>query len=186
MTKRITEFRVTWTADHAQYFPGHSTVFTEYTDCAVGCGETLREAFEDALESLAQQDLFLRETGYTTIHANRLIEQAMLAELTSQVKKPSDLDVDIVQAECPEQGEHYQQCLRSGDPTIECELDDCIHRDDDPDCAVCAGEWHFYVMVDVKVEGDAKCAICGEESYSSDRTAHKYGPTTHNFVTREN
>lgn len=54
-TKKPTEWRVMdHGADGASYFPGHGVAFTSYADCATGCGDTPKEAFEDALESLAQ------------------------------------------------------------------------------------------------------------------------------------
>jgi len=42
--------------DHAQYFRGCGTTFTEFQDVATGVGDTAAEALEDALESLAQCD----------------------------------------------------------------------------------------------------------------------------------
>ena len=38
------------------YFQGCGTSFTSYTDVATGIGETAAEAFEDACESLSQND----------------------------------------------------------------------------------------------------------------------------------
>jgi hypothetical protein len=40
--------------EHEQYFQGHGIAMTEYSDCATGCGNNSVEAFEDALDSLAQ------------------------------------------------------------------------------------------------------------------------------------
>lgn len=40
--------------DHAQYFPGVGTAYTDWDDVYTGIGETLREAIADALESAAQ------------------------------------------------------------------------------------------------------------------------------------
>ncbi len=53
----IKEFSVSFQADHEQYWQGHGIACTNYTHCATGCGETLRDAFEDALEDLSQQDI---------------------------------------------------------------------------------------------------------------------------------
>jgi len=39
--------------EHEQYFQGCGVSFTPYTDVATGIGSDAREAFEDALESLA-------------------------------------------------------------------------------------------------------------------------------------
>ena len=41
--------------DGAQYFPGASNVFTDWTGLAVGRGDNFAEAIEDAMEDLAQQ-----------------------------------------------------------------------------------------------------------------------------------
>lgn len=40
--------------DHAQYFQGCGTSFTEYTDVATGAGDNATEAYRDAVEQLAQ------------------------------------------------------------------------------------------------------------------------------------
>ena len=40
--------------DHAQYFNRGGVVFTDYTDFAIGAGDDVREAYEDAVEQLAQ------------------------------------------------------------------------------------------------------------------------------------
>ncbi len=42
--------------EHEQYFQGCGVSFTSYTDVATGIGNDAFEAFEDALESLAQCD----------------------------------------------------------------------------------------------------------------------------------
>ena len=42
--------------EHEQYFQGCGVSFTSYTDVATGIGSTAREALEDALDSLAQND----------------------------------------------------------------------------------------------------------------------------------
>lgn len=166
-TKRITDFRISWTADHEQFYPGHSLVFTDYTHSGQGYGETLREAFEDALDQLAEHDIDL--SGYHIIHEltgeNKMlsVEQEMFADLAGQVKKPEMLDWDIVKAECSAKGEHLKLCpLCDGtgffkgpfSQELSDHVADCNGEviDEDPDCAVCAGEWHFYVNVDVKVE----------------------------------
>jgi hypothetical protein len=55
--KAIVEFEI---VDHGieneQYFQGCGIAFTEYDDVATGIGDTLEEAIDDALESLAQND----------------------------------------------------------------------------------------------------------------------------------
>lgn len=55
--KKIEAFEI---VDHgfesAQYFQGCGTAFTEFKDVATGTGDTAREALEDALENLAQND----------------------------------------------------------------------------------------------------------------------------------
>lgn len=55
--KKVTGYEI---VDHGfespQYFQGCGTAFTEFDDVATGVGDTAREAFEDACESLAQND----------------------------------------------------------------------------------------------------------------------------------
>ena len=147
--KRITDFRVTCVADHEQYYLGHSIMFTDYTHSGQGCGETLREAFEDALESLYQMGS-PKEGELTAVptDALRAVEADILAELTSQVKAPEMLDWHIVKAECPAQGKHV--CTACGGNTQD------LTCDHEPDCAVCAGEWYYYVNIDVKIEGNSQ------------------------------
>lgn len=156
-TKRITDFRVTWEASHAQYYQGHSTMFTEYTHSGQGCGETLREAFEDSMEQLCEQDVFLSGKTEDGSEQRELLEfQAVaLAQLVAQLKDPAMLEWDIVRAECPVGGQHTKECAHTiNEPVQECIVLECdgAQNDEDHDCAVCAGEWHFYVNVDVVVE----------------------------------
>lgn len=151
-TKRITNFSVSWQADHAQYWQGHGIALTNYTHCATGCGDTLREAFEDALEDLAQQGIELQPTPSAFPEDD--IDKQMLADLTSQVKEPDMIDMDIVQAYCDAKGQHRRECEHGVDP------DECIEEEhintsydsEKDDCAICAGEWNFYVSIDVTVE----------------------------------
>lgn len=42
--------------DHAQYFQGHGLAHSDYIDTDTGAGETFYDAYQDALEQLAQQD----------------------------------------------------------------------------------------------------------------------------------
>lgn len=53
--KKVTAYEV---LDHGfdapDYFQGCGTAFTEFDDVVTGTGDTAREAYEDALESLAQ------------------------------------------------------------------------------------------------------------------------------------
>lgn len=130
-TKKIVAFRVSWTADHEQYYQGHSLVFSDYTNSGQGAEETLRESLKSALDDLSEQGIDWTVDEY----------KAMLAELTGQVKDPAMLDWDIARAECPTRGTHSRV------------TDDAdLVEDTEPDCAVCAGEWHFYVNVDVQME----------------------------------
>lgn len=55
--KQITEHEViVHGVEHEQYFQGCGVSFTSYTDVATGIGADARQAFDDALESLAQGD----------------------------------------------------------------------------------------------------------------------------------
>lgn len=159
----VTEFRITWEADHEQYWQGHGVAFTDYDLCATGCGGTLSEAFDDAMCQLADMDIDVQESMGGTFAAEAI------TELITQVKKPEMLDWDIVKGYCDDEGEHFVKqvpCHEYRHSLEECG-DDCEYcdgtgmvppeetRDEDPDCSVCAGEWHFYVNVDVKLqEGD--------------------------------
>ena len=209
--KTITAFRVSWTADHEQYWQGHGVAFTEYDECVTGCGETLREAFEDAVEQLAMDGFDVG--AYHVIHEKEgvdkmlSVEQEMLAELDG-----ADLDVGIVEAYCDAEGAHKTECQdcagdakekyasahewladhfqseladtlatklsgddiqdlfqdeMSADGYFGCETCERtgVVEDEDPDCAVCAGEWHFYVSIDVSVSeaGDAALESSGKE-----------------------
>jgi hypothetical protein len=40
--------------ENSQYFQGCGVAFTPYSDVVTGCGNDFREAFQDALESMAQ------------------------------------------------------------------------------------------------------------------------------------
>ena len=55
--KQVVEYEV---IDHglesSQYFQGCGVAFTPFADVATGTGDTAREAFEDALDSLAEND----------------------------------------------------------------------------------------------------------------------------------
>jgi len=50
--------------EHAQYFQGCGTSFSPYEDVATGIGSDAYEAFEDALEQLAQSDWDIDGSGY--------------------------------------------------------------------------------------------------------------------------
>ena len=118
----VKEYAVSWECDHEQYWQGHGISFTKYAECATGCGSSLREALYDALDCLAQSDIEL------TDDQNKEIE----ADLASQIRAPYNLDTDI---------------------TVECD-----HAEPDENgpvdgeelaCAICAGEWFYYVNIDV-------------------------------------
>jgi hypothetical protein len=40
--------------DHAQYFQGHSAMFTEFDASYLGAGQNAKEAYEDAIDNMAQ------------------------------------------------------------------------------------------------------------------------------------
>lgn len=53
--KKVTDYYITKHGiEHEQYFQGHGIALTQWQDCATGVGTTELEAFDDALESLAQ------------------------------------------------------------------------------------------------------------------------------------
>lgn len=55
MQKKISDFAI---LDHGiennQYFQGCGTAFTRFDNVVTGCGSSAKEAFDDALESMAQ------------------------------------------------------------------------------------------------------------------------------------
>lgn len=57
MKKEIESYNVTCDYDNSQFWPGHGIACTNYDDCATGIGSTPREALEDCLDSLAQNDI---------------------------------------------------------------------------------------------------------------------------------
>ena len=57
MTKQIADYNITdHGVENSQYFRGHGIAFTDYDDTATGVGDSFREAFDDALDLLAQND----------------------------------------------------------------------------------------------------------------------------------
>ena len=57
MRTKVSEYHVeSHGLDSPQYFPGVGIVGTRWEDVAIGSGDTEAEAYEDALESLAQCD----------------------------------------------------------------------------------------------------------------------------------
>lgn len=55
--KQITQFEIiSHGIENSQYFQGCGVSFTKYTDVATGIGQSEKEALNDALESLAQND----------------------------------------------------------------------------------------------------------------------------------
>lgn len=54
-TKRVADYEI---IDHGymlpDYFQGCGVCFTSYTDVATGCGHSAKEAYEDAVDQLAQ------------------------------------------------------------------------------------------------------------------------------------
>lgn len=83
--------------DHAQYFPGYSTVFTRFDRCYTGCGDNPAEAFNDALEQIAMDDFDAED-----------LETRILAEENDA--KPM-----------PEKPGAHDDCHNAAD----CEIDDC-------------------------------------------------------------
>lgn len=55
--KRIRDYKLEWQGVHyPDYFQGAGTAYTDWNVCFTGCGETAKEASEDALEQAAQCD----------------------------------------------------------------------------------------------------------------------------------
>lgn len=69
---------IEWTFDHNQYFQGRSATHTSYDEVVTGCGVTLKEAINDALEEICNVD----ETVGTLVCTSH----ALLEQLKSMVK----------------------------------------------------------------------------------------------------
>lgn len=139
MSKRkVVDFRVGSEIDTPDYWQGHGTAFTHYTDCATGNGGTLREALDDALESLAQGDIEVSEEQ----------EQAMLSEIGPgldvelPVYCPKCGNADNVSADTPEDTEAWEDIGSDYACTV------CKLTFDASDTA----EQYYYVSVDVTTD----------------------------------
>ena len=78
---------------YSDYFQGCGIAFTDYTHAATGIGSSEREAFDDALEQLAQQD------GLEGVDWDAV--EAMAIE---QYGEPSsDYEESIGDFQCPEE-----------------------------------------------------------------------------------
>ena len=55
--KQISDFEIiNHGIDNSQYFQGCGVVYTKFSHIAIGCGNSAKDAFEDCLENIAQQD----------------------------------------------------------------------------------------------------------------------------------
>lgn len=54
--KQVADFSANVTFDHGQYWQGAGTSFTEWDECHTGIGSSTTEAYEDALNLLAEND----------------------------------------------------------------------------------------------------------------------------------
>lgn len=91
--------------DHCQYFPGVGTAYTDFDHVALGCGDNFREAFDDALENMAQS------------HDERL----NLAKLESDISE--EYDFASHNLESPGASEVYRKANHiDEDDDIDCEL----------------------------------------------------------------
>jgi hypothetical protein len=57
MNVEVTDYGI----DHAQYFTGHGTAYTDFDNSALGAGMTFAEALQDALEQAASSGFDLSE-----------------------------------------------------------------------------------------------------------------------------
>lgn len=133
--RKVVDFRVTAEIDTPDYWQGHGTAFTAYTDCATGNGGTLREALDDALDSLAQDDIEVSDEQ----SAAMLEEIGPGLDVTLPVHCPKCGNADCVE-ENPDFGEE-------GDSAdYGCTACDYVFDSDD------TGEQYYYVSVDVTTE----------------------------------
>ena len=80
--------------EHEQYFQGCGVAFTRWTNAVTGIGSTEAEAFDDALEMLAQMEDCTSELMHD-------------AEL--EFSRIKDLDEELADGEC-----HYYVSIRYG------------------------------------------------------------------------
>lgn len=80
--KRITSYEVVDHGfDNCQYFQGCGTSYTQFNHVVTGCGETAREAVNDALEMMAQT------IDFADGELDR-IEREILAKTTGNIDEP--------------------------------------------------------------------------------------------------
>lgn len=123
------ESTVSWEADHEQYWQGHGIALSAWTRSSTGCGATLSDAFDDALENLAQQ----------AIEVSDAQAAAWETELHDSLISGHTFGTTIAEAFC-----------------------DGHTEEEDTDCAVCAGEWHFYVSIDIREDEAQAVPSCPE------------------------
>lgn len=66
--------------DHEQYFPGCGLWGTEFTDVATGIGDSAEEAFQDALEQLAQGEWDVEPIETQQHRDVGILNKSMIAE----------------------------------------------------------------------------------------------------------
>lgn len=88
MKTQIAEFEVLdHGIEHAQYFQGCGTAYTNYDSCVTGCGQSAAEAFDDALECIAQDDVDVSTIEQSEDGKLYTSDKAHKASVTAHLKK---------------------------------------------------------------------------------------------------
>jgi hypothetical protein len=129
MVRTITRFEVSsYGVDNASYFTGGGT--GDFADAATGIGNTEREAAEDALESLAQNDWNLSVPDQSAALAlDEYTETEMLLKEVNWFDNTTTVE-DILRSSL---GASYDREYTHDDPTGECYFYVVIRVDDDPE-----------------------------------------------------
>ena len=129
MKRTVKTYSISWTADHEQYYQGHGVAFTDFEESVTGCGSTLQEAFDDALEMIAQQE----DSIDITPELGSNLKTLLIGEIRNG--RESVLSIDIAD-------KRFGYCTSRKTAK---------HKED---CSVCGGEWYFYVSIDYTLQDE--------------------------------
>lgn len=112
--------------DHAQYFQGFGSSFTDYDNAVCGVGDTYNDALDDALEMLSQSES-LSGGVYEQIFRHYKMDDARNAHTSASAEDRLDVSNSIspheyIEADCDhEPGEFCEACH---DATVESILEE--------------------------------------------------------------
>lgn len=125
---KVLETNTTWESHHEQNWQGHGIAFTQWTDCVTGVGDSISEAMDDAIEQAVEADWF--PTVIDGTDQTEFLKWQEELERETRETAGTHFETTVVESVCEHEGNH-------GD-------------NEDPDCSVCAGEWHVYFSIDVR------------------------------------